>query len=223
MSEFTGVAPGWIKERFLRQRRWIPVLTAAAEATNVISVAVQLRTYEDSGNEYVDADESVACLCTLINSKGEDVGAGQIKSAVVAGAAAGNVTVSGISTLDELVSVIHCTAGGAVDGDFADLTSQFTISATNTINNTGGTSTSGNKLIVLYRKRTSFYLAETGAGAAVTGTTCGTLLVTSSSAGAFTLAVTDVAGASSQTLYLKVEPLNVPGYPAYLAVTFDGS
>jgi hypothetical protein len=221
MSEYAGVAEGWIKERFLRQRRFIPDLTVGAESSDTISVAVQLRTFEASGNEYVDADSSIACLCTLINSKGEDVGAGKLRTAVVAGGAAGNITVTGIATLDELVSVIHCTAGGAVDGDFADLTSQFTISAANTINNTAGTNTTGNKLIVIYRDRAEFHLAESGAGTAVTGTTRGSLLVTSSAAGAFTIDVKDVVGASGATLYLKIEPLNVPGYPAYTAVTFN--
>lgn len=221
MSEYSGSNPGWVKERFLRQRRFIPDLTVAAEISNVISVAVQLRTFEATGNEYVDAEEAITCLCTLIDTKGEDVGAGRLRTAVVDGAAAGNVTVTGIATLDELISVIHCTAGATEDGTFADLTSEFTISAADTINNAAGTSTSGNKLIVIYRDRAEFHLSETGAGTAVSGTTRGTQLITSSATGAFTVAITDVVGASGLVKYLKIEPLNVPGYPSYVAVTFD--
>jgi hypothetical protein len=224
MAEYSGSATGWVQERFLRQRRFIPQLTVGTESANVVSVTVQMATYEGaSGNDYVEASESVALLCTLYNSKGELLSAGQLKTAVVAGAAAGNITVTGIATLDELVSVVHATAGGASDGDFTDITSQFTITAANTINNTGGTATTGNKLIVIYRDRTLFHLAETGAGAEVTGTTRATLLITTDANGAATIAVRDVAGASSSTVYLVVQPLNKPGYPAYVAVTFDGS
>lgn len=221
MSEYAGSAPGWVKERFLRQRRYIPTFTVGAESADVIEVEVQLRTFEDTGNEYVDADEAIACLFTLINNKGEDVGAGRITTAVIVGGAAGALTVSGVTTKDELISVIHCTAGGAVDGDFADLSSEFAITAANTISNAGGTNTTGNKLIVIYRDRSAFQLAETGAGSLVTGTGRSTVLATTSAAGVCTISITDVVGASGATLYLKAEPLNVPGYPAYVAVTFN--
>ena len=72
------------------------------------------------------------------------------------GAAAGNVTVTGIGANDEIISVI---AVGLTEGTpntftgIADLTSEFTISAANQINNTGGTSTSGKLLLVTYWPR----------------------------------------------------------------------
>lgn len=70
--------------------------------------------------------------------------------AVVAGGAAGNFTMTGIATTDQLVLVLHLAGAGTAVTDIADLTSEFTISAANTINNTGGTASSGGKLLVLY-------------------------------------------------------------------------
>ena len=78
------------------------------------------------------------------------LGTGFIKVALVAGGAAGNITVTGIATADALITVLHLPNAGAID-DMADLTAEFTISATNTINNTGGTATTDGKLLVLYQ------------------------------------------------------------------------
>lgn len=60
-----------------------------------------------------------------------------------AGAVAGNVTVTGISTRDKLVSVINLADG-------LDLTSEFSITAANTINNAEGSSTATDRLLVTY-------------------------------------------------------------------------
>jgi len=68
--------------------------------------------------------------------------------AIVAGAAAGNVTVTGIGTNDELISVTHLVGSGTDVTDVDDLTSEFSITAADTINNAGGTDTSGNELRV---------------------------------------------------------------------------
>lgn len=72
---------------------------------------------------------------------------GLVMQQAVAGAAAGNVTVSKIKLGDHLVSVIMVTATTAA---LTDLTSQFTISASGQINNTGGTSSASNGLIVTW-------------------------------------------------------------------------
>lgn len=64
--------------------------------------------------------------------------------AAIAGGAAGNLTVTGITTSDTLVAVLNLTAGG-------NLTSEFTITATNTINNALGTDTTGLILLVVYQ------------------------------------------------------------------------
>lgn len=80
--------------------------------------------------------------------------AGFLKTAVVAGAAAGNVTVTGISAADELLAVIVLDRDAtAANITLAQLTSEFTITAADTINNTGGTSTSGNALLVIWANR----------------------------------------------------------------------
>lgn len=80
------------------------------------------------------------------------LGTGFIKVALVAGAAAGNVTVTGIATADALISVLHLPDAGAIDA-MADLTAEFTISAANTINNAAGTSSADGKLLVIYQDR----------------------------------------------------------------------
>ncbi len=63
------------------------------------------------------------------------------------GAAAGDITVTGIAVEDQLVSVV-----GIKDSDHSmhDFTSEFTITAASKINNTGGTATTGYHLVVSY-------------------------------------------------------------------------
>ena len=65
-----------------------------------------------------------------------------VKTRYVAGAVAGNVTVTGIKTTDKILSV------QATDGTLQDITAEFTITALNTINNAAGTSTAGKVLFV---------------------------------------------------------------------------
>lgn len=57
------------------------------------------------------------------------------------GAAAGNVTATGVKTTDKLIAVHSIAFTAGVPSAVADLTSEFTITAANTINNAGGTST----------------------------------------------------------------------------------
>lgn len=74
-------------------------------------------------------------------------------SAIKNGAAAGNITVTGISPdTDELVSVykVHNIATDAGPPTITDLTSEFTITAANTINNTAGTASTGDCLVISY-------------------------------------------------------------------------
>ena len=72
-----------------------------------------------------------------------------IKFAVIAGGAAGNLTVTGIRKQDRLMQVLDIT-------DKADMTAEFTLTAANTINNTGGTATTGDTLLVVW------YVTPTG-------------------------------------------------------------
>ena len=64
---------------------------------------------------------------------------------LVAGAAAGDVAVSGIKLGDNLVSVFDMT-------NLVDYTSEFSITADGVINNTGGTTTDTTVLKVFYEQ-----------------------------------------------------------------------
>ncbi|NIN68899.1 MAG: hypothetical protein GTO63_30270 [Anaerolineae bacterium] len=68
------------------------------------------------------------------------------------GGAAGDHTVTGIEVGDKIHAVLHFTITA---GNFTALdviTSEFTVTAANTINNAGGTSTTGDRLLVIYSK-----------------------------------------------------------------------
>jgi len=71
----------------------------------------------------------------------------------------GNLTVTGITTSDVLTAVLYYPVSDPL-GDpsittVTDLTSEFSISAANTINNTGGTATTNGRIEVRYRRRVS--------------------------------------------------------------------
>lgn len=89
------------------------------------------------------ADSQSAVAMNMLEAPGR-----QPKYFVADGAAAGDVTVTGIATTDTLLFVGVFTTKASI-ATFADLTSEFTITATNTINNTSGTSTANNQLIVV--------------------------------------------------------------------------
>lgn len=69
-----------------------------------------------------------------------------LKISLLAGGVAGNHTLTGITTDDELLAVLHFTAATTI----ADLTSEFTIDSANTIDNTSGTDTSSDQLLVFW-------------------------------------------------------------------------
>tara|TARA_Y100000034_G_scaffold111006_1_gene143656 strand:+ start:52 stop:513 length:462 start_codon:yes stop_codon:yes gene_type:complete len=147
-TAYGGSAGGWVLERFLRQRRYLPTISLAAEDSDVITATVTLTTFQEALNDYVTADEAITCECELL---------------------------------------------AADDMKLAD---------------DGGTEAK---------------LSDGGTGTIVGADDQARLIMTSTSAGVFTVDVTDDASASSATFYLKVTPLNVPGFSAYIAVTFDGS
>lgn len=80
---------------------------------------------------------------------------GIIVAKLINGGAAGNHTVSGIRVGDSLISVIQFDVDTDGIVGVADLTSEFTITGNDTINNTGGTNTTGDKLYVLYQDLTA--------------------------------------------------------------------
>jgi len=67
----------------------------------------------------------------------------RIRWFVATGGGAGDITVTGINLGDKLSLVLNLT-------DSADLTSEFSITAADTINNDGGTATTGDALLVCY-------------------------------------------------------------------------
>ena len=89
----------------------------------------------------------------------EQLLAGAVKTTVIDGGAAGDHTVTGIAVGDALRSVLKLDFT-LVEGtpntrtwDAEDLTAEFEITAANTINNAGGTDTTGSGLLVVYEDR----------------------------------------------------------------------
>lgn len=78
---------------------------------------------------------------------------GFLQTDLVAGGAAGNLTLTGVAVGDELVFVGRFSTAAAI-ATLTDLTAEFSITATNTINNTGGTATTGDTLMVIWVDRT---------------------------------------------------------------------
>lgn len=62
----------------------------------------------------------------------------------IAGGAAGALTVTGIAVGDRIIAVVDTEAASA------NLASEFTVTAANTIDNTGGTATTSKDLLVIW-------------------------------------------------------------------------
>ena len=77
---------------------------------------------------------------------------GVSKIAIIDGGAAGDHTVTGIAVGDILVMVLHITTKAAI-ATMADLTSEFTVAA-GKINNTDGTATTDDQLLIFYEDLT---------------------------------------------------------------------
>lgn len=75
-------------------------------------------------------------------------------SALISGGSAGAHTVSGITVDDDLDEVLHFTSGALT----SLLTDEFSISDADEINNTSGTDTTGDQLLVRYTRRGNFDL-----------------------------------------------------------------
>lgn len=94
----------------------------------------------------------IATSDTLISVLQLDRHLDKYEQTIITGGSAGDHTVTGIATADTLLSVIYIASNATelLLAGAADLTSEFTISATDTINNTGGTDTTSGLLIVLF-------------------------------------------------------------------------
>lgn len=106
-----------------------------------------IASVRNDGNPYAGTDvrTAVNLLISAVNAA-----QGSVVQKVATGGAAGNITVTGIATTSTLVSIIFYAGAGTAVTDVTDLTSEFTITAANTINNTLGTNTTGGKLVVTY-------------------------------------------------------------------------
>lgn len=94
-------------------------------------------------------DAKVASDAAIAHTK---LGTGMVKATIIAGGAAGDHTVSGIRATDALVAVLFVDFTDASETG-SDITGEFTISGDDTINNGGGTDTTGGFLIVIYEDR----------------------------------------------------------------------
>jgi hypothetical protein len=87
----------------------------------------------------------------------------------IAGGAAGALVLTGIKATDRLISVLRVNRDAtAANIDVTDVTAEFTISDDDEIDNTGGTNTTGDALIVTWETpspiRARALQASTGAG-----------------------------------------------------------
>jgi hypothetical protein len=79
-----------------------------------------------------------------------------LKVSAIAEGAAGNHTVTGITTADKILSVAGATMAlsegtpNTIDYTAVNLTAEFSITAANTINNTGGTSLADGWALVVW-------------------------------------------------------------------------
>lgn len=98
------------------------------------------------------------------------IAAANLKTFKAAGAAAGNVTVTGVAATDTILSVLVLDRDAtAANIDLLDLTSEFSVCAADTIGNAGGTSTSGNSLYVVVSRQTVTAAAEVASAGDLTG------------------------------------------------------
>jgi hypothetical protein len=103
-------------------------------------------------------DSAATTTVNVLIGSGSGVGqanlpAGFLNVDLAAGGAAGNITITGVAVGDELVFVGVFTTAASI-ATLADLTAEFSITAGNTINNTGGTATTNNQLMVIWVDRT---------------------------------------------------------------------
>jgi len=75
---------------------------------------------------------------------------GQMQLDLITGGAAGNHTLTGVTTADALIAVMYFVGAGTDVTDISDIGGEFSITSANTINNTGGTNTTGGKMLVLW-------------------------------------------------------------------------
>ena len=133
------------------------VCGAAGDALGVVRTAATSGDkvpVDVAGTAVVEAGGTIAAgqyVQSDADGKAVAAAASAIKTAVIAGGSAGALTVTGIATTDRLIGVTVLDRDAtAANINLVNLTSEFTITAANTIDNTGGTVTTGNTLLVVY-------------------------------------------------------------------------
>ena len=108
--------------------------------------------FGDGDYAYVDGQLAVANLPA--GSEARQWRPASLTQTVIVGGVPGPLTVTGISVGDVLLAVTQYVGAGVAVTDVADLTSEFTVTAADTIDNTGGTDTTGDKLQVWWLHKT---------------------------------------------------------------------
>lgn len=131
----------------------LAMFVGPANHTDVVRVDVSaLSTNEVDADGYLKPSVPFRSNGTLVTRLSG------VKTIVVAGGAAGALTATGVATADRLVSVIHHDATTPIP---VDLTSEFTISDTDEIDNTGGTATSADYLVVTFEVQDQYVYGVT--------------------------------------------------------------
>jgi hypothetical protein len=121
---------------------------AFIDVGNEVARLVKLQLPISGGISLKTVAKTDAAFVTATTSDSLNPGVANTTRATAAGGAAGNITITGIATTNTLLAVV---AVKDADQSVLDLSTQFTITATNTINNTGGTATTGYHVVVVYR------------------------------------------------------------------------
>lgn len=150
------------------------LVPAGTVVTNVVHIVGTPEGGTSTGNigDGDDPDGWIASVdnnasagtASLSNASGSLTGASSVLTSI-AGGAAGDHTVTGITTSDVLTGVIHLSETTDTLDTVDDLTSEFSITGADTINNDGGTNTTGGFLLVSYREAASLADANAIGGA----------------------------------------------------------
>lgn len=130
------------------------VAVAAGDQLYYIAADTPDISKKSSGQPFGVAFEAISSGSTdTIKVAMVPAGKYDLKTTLVAGGSAGAHTVTGIAVGDELAFVGHFSTAASI-ATLADLTSEFSISDTNEIDNTDGTDTSSDQLMVIWVDRT---------------------------------------------------------------------
>ena len=116
---------------------------------------LQARTFGRAiakASEAVNASGGDARIKVLV--LGDSQQGGTLKAVPITGGVAGDHTVTGIAVGDRIVAVLQFTTAAAIATLDADLSSEFTVTAADTINNAAGTDTSADRLLIFWEDLT---------------------------------------------------------------------